>query len=122
MTVWDSDRFTADEYVPELYHFSFLWLTMIIHCSSLGTVDIDVNDLFETKGKMRTYERTLGGAIRESNNNGSLKYSAGYFEAQDLKSGSMKAPAGTTIKMKVGGTGAPLVDDANSQKRAGHCE
>lgn len=91
-------------------------------CSSLGTVDIDVNDLFEDRGKMRTYERELAGAVRDTNNKGTLKFTAGYFEMQDLKSGSMKAPAGTTIKMKVGGPAAPLVDDPNSQKRAGHCE
>lgn len=71
---------------------------------------------------MRTYEKALSGAIRDSNNKGSLKYSAAYFEALDITSGSMKAPVGTTIKMKVGGTGAPLVDDAESQKRAGYCE
>lgn len=85
-------------------------------------MDIDLNDLFEIRGKMQTYERPLSGAVRDSNNKGTLKFSAGYFEGQDLKSGSQKAPVGTTIKMKVGGPAAPLVDHSESQQRAGHCE
>lgn len=71
---------------------------------------------------MRAFEEPLTRAVRDSNNRGTLKFSAGYFESQDLKSGSMKAPAGTTIKMKVGGPAAPLVEDGNSEQRAGHCE
>lgn len=71
---------------------------------------------------MRAFEEPLARAVRDTNNRGTLKFSAGYFESQDLKSGSMKAPAGTTIKMKVGGPAAPLVEDGKSHQRAGHCE
>lgn len=71
---------------------------------------------------MRTYEKKLSGAVRDTNNKGTLKYSAAYFDVQDLESGSMKAPTGTTIKLKVDGTAAPLVDHEHSSRRAGSCE
>lgn len=71
------------------------------------------------------YEKSIEGAYRDANNNGVIKFSAGYFASHDLSKGSRKAPPGTTIKLKVGGTGAPLVDhtreDPGSKARSGHC-
>lgn len=84
---------------------------------------MSIQTLFEAKGELLHFDMPLEKAIRSSNNNGNVRFSAGYFHVHDLsKGGSKGITPGTTIKMKVGGTGAPLVDQEGSEKRSGHCE
>lgn len=90
-------------------------------CSSLGAAEVSINDLFDKSGRVHKFNMPLTQAVRDANNRGTIKFSAGYFPCATLESGTAKAASGTTIKMKVGGPGAPLVDNEASQKRAGNC-
>ena len=89
--------------------------------SSLGCVELSINDMFDKTGELFTYELGLSHAQRETNSQGIIKFSAGYFQAHDISKGSRRAPAGTTIKLKVDGVGAPLVENPGSERRAGNC-
>lgn len=90
--------------------------------SSLGKVEVDLNDLFERTGTIERHEQPLTRAIRGSNAKGTLSFSVGYFALQDFTKGSERAPAGTTIKLKVDGAGAPLLDDPGSRLRGDNCK
>ena len=77
---------------------------MKCHSSSLGNVTISLGELYDKAGTLQHYDREVGDAIRKNRATGHLKFSAGYFASYTLQEGSTKAPPGTLLQMRVGGS------------------